>query len=64
MTHAIQILLPEVQSFFALTARIGGLIAALPVLSGKTVPAKVKAALVLGLGVVLAPVIHLPPVPF
>ena len=63
MTHAIQILLPEVQSFFALTARIGGLIAALPVLSGQTVPAKVKTALVLGLGVVLAPVIHLPPVP-
>lgn len=64
MTHAIQMALPEFQSFLALIARIGGLIAAVPVLSGHTVPAKVKTALVLGLGIVLAPVIHLPPVPF
>jgi len=64
LTHVIQLALPEFQSFLALIARIGGLIAAMPILSGKTVPLKVKVAVVLGLGVVLAPVIHLPPIPF
>ena len=64
MTQTIQILLPEFQSFLALIARIGGLLAAVPVLSGRTVPLKVKTALVLGLGIVLAPVIHLPTLPF
>jgi flagellar biosynthetic protein FliR len=63
LTQSIQILLPEFQSFLALIARIGGLLAALPVLSGRTVPVKVKVALVLVLGAVLAPVIHLPAVP-
>ena len=47
LTQTIQILLPEFQSFLALVTRIGGLLAALPILSGRTVPMKVKVALVL-----------------
>lgn len=60
LTQTIHILLPEFQSFLVLISRIGGLLAALPVLSGRTVPLKVKVALVLVLGAALAPVIHLP----
>lgn len=61
LTQTIHILLPEFQAFLVLIARIGGLLAALPVLSGRTVPAKVKIALVLVLGAALAPVIQVAP---
>ena len=64
LTQTIQILLPEFQSFLALVSRIGGLLAALPILSGRTVPMKVKVALVLVLGAALAPVVRLPAVPY
>ncbi len=64
LTQTIQILLPEFQGFLVLISRIGGLLAALPVLSGRAVPAKVKLALVLGLGVLLAPIVPLPAVPY
>lgn len=64
LTQTIQILLPEFQTFLVLISRIGGLLAALPVLSGRTVPMKVKLALVLVLGAALAPVIHLPPMSY
>jgi len=61
IAHALQIALPEFQTFLVLISRIGGLLAALPVISGRNVPMKVKVALVLVLGAALAPVIHLPP---
>jgi flagellar biosynthesis protein FliR len=64
LTQTIQLLLPEFQSFLALVTRIGGLLAALPILSGRTVPMKVKVALVLVLGAALSPVIRLPAVPY
>lgn len=64
LAQTLHIFLPEIQSFLALIARIGGLLAALPVLSGRTVPVKVKVALVLVLGAALAPVIRLPAVPY
>lgn len=60
LTQTFHFLLPEFQSFLVLISRIGGLLAALPILSGRTVPLKVKVALVLVLGAALAPVIHLP----
>jgi flagellar biosynthesis protein FliR len=63
VTHTIQIALPQFEAFLVLVSRIGGLLAALPVLSGRTVPMKVKIALVLVLGAALAPVIRVPPVP-
>ncbi|MCP9451588.1 MAG: flagellar biosynthetic protein FliR [Nitrospira sp.] len=64
LAQTIQILLPEWQSFLALIVRVGGLVAALPILSGHAVPMKVKVLLVLALGAVLAPLIRLPAVPF
>ena len=57
LTQTIHIFLPEVQSFLVLVSRIGGFLGALPVFSGRTVPLKVKIALILVLGVALAPVI-------
>ncbi|MDH4152192.1 MAG: flagellar biosynthetic protein FliR [Nitrospira sp.] len=62
LPQTIQVFLPEFQAFLVLISRIGGLLAALPVLSGRTVPMKVKGALVLSLGVLLAPFIQLPTV--
>ena len=63
-TQPIQILLPEFQAFLVLISRIGGLLAAIPVLSGQAVPVKVKIALILTLGLLLAPMVHLPNVPY
>ncbi|MBX3303937.1 MAG: flagellar biosynthetic protein FliR [Nitrospira sp.] len=63
-TQPIQILLPEFQAFLVLISRIGGLLAAIPVLSGQAVPLKVKVALILSLGLLLAPMVHLPSVPY
>jgi flagellar biosynthetic protein FliR len=63
LNQTIHILLPEFQAFLVLVSRIGGLVAALPVLSGRNVPMKVKIALVLVLGAALAPVIRLPAPP-
>ena len=59
LTQTFQILLPEFQAFLVLISRIGGLVAALPVLSGRAVPMKVKVILVLALGVLLAPMVRL-----
>lgn len=64
LTQTFQAVLPELQAFLVLISRIGGLVAALPVLSGRAVPVKVKAALILSLGVLLAPLIRLPVVPY
>lgn len=60
MTQSINILLPQFQAFLVLISRIGGLLAALPVLSGRVVPMKAKVVLVLALGALLAPSIPLP----
>lgn len=61
LTQTIHIPLPEVQAFLVPLSRIGGLLAALPVISGRTVPMKVKVALVLVLAAVLTPLLHRPP---
>lgn len=63
-TQPIHILLPEFQAFLVLVSRIGGLLAAIPVLSGRAVPMKVKVGLILSLGLLLAPMLHLPSVPY
>jgi flagellar biosynthesis protein FliR len=60
LTQTIHILLPQVEAFLVLVSRIGGILAALPVFSGRTIPAKVKLGLVLVLSLMLAPVIPLP----
>lgn len=60
LTQTIHILLPQFQAFLVLVSRIGGLLAALPVFSGRTIPTKVKLGLVLVISLMLAPVIPLP----
>lgn len=63
VTAPLNILLPEFQSFLIVASRAGGIVAALPMLSGRTVPPRIKVALVLMLALALAPAIHLPPLP-
>jgi len=58
---ALHFLLPEFQSFLVLVSRIGGIVAAFPMLGGRTVPAQIKIALVVMLGIALSPLIRLPP---
>ena len=58
---SLHLLLPEFQSFLVLVSRIGGIVAAFPMLGGRTVPVQIKIALVVMLGIVLSPLIHLPP---
>lgn len=60
LTHTLQIFLPQFQAFVVLVSRIGGILAALPVFSGRTIPVKVKLGLVLVLSLMLAPVIPMP----
>lgn len=62
LTQNIHILLPQFQAFLVLVSRIGGLLAALPVFSGRTIPIKVKLGLVLTLSLMLAPSIPMPTV--
>lgn len=62
LTQTIHILLPQFQAFLVLVSRIGGLLAALPVFSGRTIPVKVKLGLVLTLSLMLAPSIPMPTV--
>jgi flagellar biosynthesis protein FliR len=59
---SLHLLLPEFQSFLVLVSRIGGIVAAFPMLGGRTVPAQIKIALVVVLGIALTPLIHLSPV--
>jgi flagellar biosynthesis protein FliR len=63
VTQPLHMLLPEFQSFLVVVSRTGGIVAALPMLSGRTVPPRVKVALVLVLALALTPAIQLPPVP-
>lgn len=61
MAPSLHLFLPEFQSFLVLVSRIGGIVAAFPMLGGRTVPAQIKIALVVMLGIALSPLIRLPP---
>ena len=58
---SLHLFLPEFQSFLVLVSRIGGIVAAFPMLGGRTVPAQIRIALVVMLGIALSPLIRLPP---
>lgn len=62
LTQNIHILVPQFEAFLVLVSRIGGLLVALPVFSGRTIPIKVKLGLVLTLSLMLAPSIPMPTV--
>jgi flagellar biosynthetic protein FliR len=63
VAQPLHIVLSEFQSFLVVASRTGGIVAALPILSGRTVPPRIKVALVLTLSLVLAPAIPLPTTP-
>ena len=58
---SLHLLLPEFQSFLVLLSRVGGIVAAFPMLGGRTVPPQIKIALVVMLGIALSPLVRLPP---
>ncbi|MDH4186142.1 MAG: flagellar biosynthetic protein FliR [Nitrospira sp.] len=59
-TQPLHIILPEFHSFLIVASRTGGIVAALPMLGGRTVPPRIKLALVLMLSLVLAPSVRMP----
>lgn len=63
MTHVLHIALPQFQGLLVILVRIGGIVAAMPLLGSRSVPAQVKVGLVLALGLALFPVVTLTPLP-
>jgi len=61
LAPSLHLVLPEFQSFMVLVSRIGGIVAAFPMLGGRMVPHHIKIALVVMLGIALSPLIRLPP---
>jgi flagellar biosynthetic protein FliR len=55
MTHALVLPLPQIQGLLVVLTRVGGIMAAWPVLGGRMVPPRVKAGLALALALVLLP---------
>jgi len=55
--------LPQFQAFSVLLVRIAGIISVFPILNTRTIPMPVKAGLVTMLGLVLAPISHVPSLP-
>jgi len=63
MGHTLQIALPQFQAFMIILLRVGGILAAWPILGTAIIPLQIKTGLVLMLALVLFPIIHLPPLP-
>lgn len=61
--HTLQIALPQFQSFMVILIRLGGLLAAWPILGSTVIPLQIKTGLILMLALVIFPIIHLPPLP-
>ena len=63
MGHTLQIALPQFQAFMIILLRVGGILAAWPILGTAIIPLQIKTGFVLMLALVLFPIIHLPPLP-
>ena len=63
MTQFLHIAVPQFQSLLIILVRVGGIMAAMPVLGSRTIPKQIKAALVVMLGLVLLPLVHVPNIP-
>ena len=61
--HTLQWALPHFQAYTVLLVRIAGLMSVFPILNSRSIPVTIKTALVTVLGLVLAPVVHLPEPP-
>lgn len=63
MTTFVHLAIPQFQNLLVILVRVGGILAATPVLGSRTVPARIKAGLVLALGLVLLPIVQVPGLP-
>ncbi|MEW6246980.1 MAG: flagellar biosynthetic protein FliR [Nitrospirota bacterium] len=60
---AIHLTIPEFQTFLVVLFRVGGIMAALPILGSRNIPAHIKIAIAVVIGLVLVPNVHPPHVP-
>jgi flagellar biosynthetic protein FliR len=63
MTGVVHLALPQFQSLLVILARIGGILAAFPVLGSRAIPARIKAGFMLVLGSALLPIVRVPTPP-
>lgn len=63
MTHALHIALPQFQGLLVILVRLGGIVAAMPILGGRSMPAQIKVGFVLALGLALLPVVKVTALP-
>jgi flagellar biosynthetic protein FliR len=63
MGHTLQIALPQFQVFMVILIRVGGMLAAWPILGSQIIPLQIKTGLVLMLSIVLFPIVHVPVLP-
>jgi len=61
--QVVHIAIPQFQSLLVILLRISGILAVMPVLGSRTIPARIKAAFVLVLGLALLPVVRVPALP-
>jgi flagellar biosynthesis protein FliR len=63
MTHALHIALPQFQSLLVILIRIGGIVAAMPILGSRSIPPQIKIGFLLAFALALLPVVHVTPLP-
>lgn len=63
MAHVLHLALPQFQAFLIVIVRVGGMLAAWPILGSRAVPLQIKTALVVMLGLVLVPIVRVPEPP-
>ncbi len=63
MAPFVHIEIPQFQQLLVILIRVAGILAAMPVLTGRSIPAHVKVALVVVIGLVLVPVVQVPSLP-
>jgi flagellar biosynthetic protein FliR len=61
--HTLQWAVPHFQAYTVLLVRIAGLVSAFPILNSRSIPVTIKTVMVAVLGLALAPVVRLPPLP-
>lgn len=63
MGHTLHIALPQFHVFMIILIRVGGILAAWPIVGSRVIPLHIKTGLLLTLTIVLFPIVHLPPLP-
>lgn len=63
MTQLLHYAVPQFQSLLIVLVRVGGIMAAIPVLGSRTIPPRLKVALILTMGLVLLPLVAVPRLP-